>query len=172
MFKLKSQQFKWLKCFHLIAVSCWVGGAVSLMLLYFLKSGVADGGVLYGINQSIHHVDKIVVVIPGAFGCLVTGLTYSSSSNWGFFKQTWLIFKWIVTVSAIIFGTFFLGPWETTMMEISGKLGMSSLSDQTYLYNERMNFTFGFIQVLVLITTIFISILKPWKPSKTKNNTT
>jgi uncharacterized membrane protein len=172
MFKLKSQQLKWLKCFHLIAVSCWVGGAVSLMLLYFLKSGVADGGVLYGINQSIHHVDKIVVVIPGAFGCLVTGLTYSSSSNWGFFKQTWLIFKWIVTVSAIIFGTFFLGPWETTMMEISGKLGMSSLSDQTYLYNERMNFTFGFIQVLVLITTIFISILKPWKPSKTKNNTT
>jgi hypothetical protein len=142
------------------------------MLLYFLKSGVADGGVLYGINQSIHHVDKIVVVIPGAFGCLVTGLIYSSFSNWGFFKQTWLIFKWIVTVSAIIFGTFFLGPWETTMMEISGKLGMSSLSDQTYLYNERMNFTFGFIQVLVLITTIFISILKPWKPSKTKNNTT
>jgi uncharacterized membrane protein len=172
MFKLKSQQLKWLKCFHLIAVSCWVGGAVSLMLLYFLKSGVADGGVLYGINQSIHHVDKIVVVIPGAFGCLVTGLIYSSFSNWGFFKQTWLIFKWIVTVSAIIFGTFFLGPWETTMMEISGKLGMSSLSDQTYLYNERMNFTFGFIQVLVLITTIFISILKPWKPSKTKNNTT
>ena len=122
MFKLKSQQLKWLKCFHLIAVSCWVGGAVSLMLLYFLKSGVTDGGVLYGINQSIHHVDKIVVVIPGAFGCLVTGLIYSSFSNWGFFKQTWLIFKWIVTVSAIIFGTFFLGPWETTMMEISGKL--------------------------------------------------
>lgn len=157
MFKLKSQQLKWLKCFHLIAVSCWVGGAVSLMLLYFLKSGVADGGVLYGINQSIHHVDKIVVVIPGAFGCLVTGLIYSSFSNWGFFKQTWLIFKWIVTVSAIIFGTFFLGPWETTMMEISGKLGMSSLSDQAYLYNERMNFTFGFIQVLVLILRVPLS---------------
>jgi uncharacterized membrane protein len=172
MVKPKSQQLKWLKCFHLIAVSCWVGGAVSLMLLYFLKSGVTDGGVLYGINQSIHHVDKIVVVIPGAFGCLVTGLIYSSFSNWGFFKQTWLIFKWIVTVSAIIFGTFFLGPWETTMMEISGKLGMSSLSDQAYLYNERMNFIFGGIQVLILITTIFISILKPWKPSKTKNGTT
>jgi len=141
------------------------------MLLYFLKSGVTDGGVLYGINQSIHHVDKIVVVIPGAFGCLVTGLIYSSFSNWGFFKHAWLILKWIVTVSAILFGTFFLGPWETTMMEISGKLGMSSLSDQAYLYNERMNFIFGTIQVSILITTIFISIFKPWKPRKTKNNT-
>ena len=171
MLKLKSQQLKWLKCFHLIAVSCWVGGAVSLMLLYFLKRGATDDGVLYGINQSIHHVDKMVVVIPGAFGCLLTGLIYSSFSNWGFFKHTWLIFKWIVTVAAILFGTFFLGPWETTMMEISGKLGMSSLSDQAYLYNERMNFIFGIIQVLILITTIFISIFKPWKPRRTKNNT-
>ena len=78
-----------------------------------------------------------MVVILGAFGCLITGLIYSSFSNWGFFKHTWLILKWIITVAAILFGTFFLGPWETTMMEISGKLGMSSLSDQTYLYNEK-----------------------------------
>jgi hypothetical protein len=80
--QIKLKTIKVAQCFHLIAVSCWVGGAVSLMLLYFLKSGVTDGGVLYGINQSIHHVDKIVVVIPGAFGCLITGLIYSSFSNW------------------------------------------------------------------------------------------
>jgi uncharacterized membrane protein len=166
--KLKPKGLKWLKSFHLIAVSCWVGGAVSLVLLYFLKSGVTDDGALYGINQSIHYVDKVVVVIPGAFGCLVTGLVYSSFTNWGFFKHAWLIFKWIVTVSAILFGTFFLGPWETTMMEISGKLGMSSLGDQAYLYNERMNLIFGSIQVLILLTTIFISTFKPWKSRKTK----
>jgi uncharacterized membrane protein len=171
MLTLKSKGLKWLKAFHLLAVSCWVGGGVSLILLYFLKSRVTDGGVLYGINQSIHHVDLAVVVIPGAFGCLLTGFIYSLFSNWGFFKHTWLIFKWIVTVAAILFGTFFLGPWETTMMEISGKLGMSSLSDQAYLYNERMNFIFGIIQVSILITTIFISIFKPWKSRKAKNKT-
>lgn len=163
MLKLKA------KGFHLIAVSCWVGGAVALMLLYFLKDGVTGGDVLYGINKSIHHVDMVVVVIPGAFGCLVTGLIYSSFSNWGFFKHTWLVFKWIVTVTAILFGTFFLGPWEATMMEISGKLGMSSLTDQAYLYNERMNVIFGGMQCLLLMVTIFISILKPWK---TKRDTT
>lgn len=171
MLKLKSKGLKWLKGFHLIAVLCWVGGGVSLILLYFLKSGVTDGGVLYGINQSIHHVDMFVVVVPGAFGCLLTGLIYSSFSNWGFFKHTWLIFKWIVTVAAILFGTFFLGPWETSMTEISGQLGISSLSDPGYLYNERMNFILGIIQVLILITTVFISIFKPWKPRKAKNNT-
>jgi uncharacterized membrane protein len=168
MFKLKAKGLKWLKSFHLIAVSCWVGGAVSLILLYFLKNGVTEGGVLYGINQSIHHVDMVVVVVPGAFGCLVTGLIYSSFSHWGFFKHTWLIFKWIVTVLAILFGTFFLGPWETAMMEISGKIGISSLSDPSYIYNEKMNLIFGAIQVLVLMITIFISIFKPWKSIKAK----
>jgi uncharacterized membrane protein len=166
--KLKASGLKWLKGFHLIAVSSWVGGAVALISLYFLKSGVTDGTILYGINQSIHHVDMVVVVIPGAFGCLITGLVYSSFSNWGFFKHTWMIFKWIVTIVAILFGTFFLGPWETTMMEFSGKLGISSLSNSEYLYNENMNLIFGTIQVLVLMITIFISIFKPWKSRKSK----
>ena len=169
--KLSAKGLRWLKGFHLIAVSCWIGGAVALILLYFLKNGVTDGGVLYGINQSIHHVDMVVVVIPGAFGCLITGLVYSAFSNWGFFKHKWLIVKWIVTVAAILFGTFFLGPWETTMMEISGKLGMSSLNDQSYLYNQKMNVIFGGIQCIVLMITVFISIFKPWKKKKSKNQT-
>ena len=163
---MKAKGLKWLKGFHLIAVSSWVGGGVALILLYFLKNGVTEGHVLYGINQSIHHVDMAVVVIPGAFGCLFTGLIYSSFSNWGFFKHPWMIFKWIVTITAILFGTFFLGPWETNMMEISGKIGISALNDSEYLYNEKMNLIFGSIQVLVLMITIFISIFKPWKSTK------
>jgi len=169
--KLSAKRLRWLKGFHLIAVSCWIGGAAALMLLYFLKNGVTDGGVLYGINQSIHHVDMVVIVIPGAFGCLITGLLYSIFSNWGFLKHKWLICKWIITVAAILFGTFFLGPWETAMMEISGKLGMVSLSDQSYLYNQKMNFVFGVIQCLALIITVFISIFKPWKKKKSKGQT-
>ena len=56
--KLTPSGLKWLKGFHLLAVACWVGGGVALLLLYFLKNGVADGRVLYGINQSIHHSAK------------------------------------------------------------------------------------------------------------------
>jgi len=167
--KLGPKGLRWLKGFHLIAVSCWVGGATALLLLYFLKNGVTDGGVLHGINRSIHHVDMAVVVIPGAFGCLVTGLIYSSLSHWGFFKHTWLILKWIITVAAILFGTFFLGPWETGMMEISGTSGISCLSDQAYVYNQKMNFFFGGLQCSALMITVFISIFKPWKKRKPKN---
>jgi len=157
---------RWLKGFHLLAVACWIGGGVSLLLLYFLKGGVTDGGVLYGINQSIHHVDMAVVVIPGAFGCLVTGLIYSVFSTWGFFKQRWIVFKWIVTIVTIIVGTVWLGPWESTMMEISGRLGIGALNNQTYLYNQRMNLIFGGLQCLLLMVTVFVSVFKPWKKKK------
>ncbi len=164
--KLKAKGLQWLKGFHLLAVSCWIGGAVSLISLYFLKSGVTDGAVLYGINQSLHHVDMSIVVVPGAIGCLLTGLIYSLFSNWGFFKHTWLTVKWVVTLSAIVFGTFFLGPWEATMMEISGKLGMASLGNSAYLYNQQMNLLFGTLQVVILMITVFISIFKPWRAKK------
>ncbi|MCD4720968.1 MAG: hypothetical protein K8S13_14095 [Desulfobacula sp.] len=166
MIRLKSKGLKWLKGFHLLAVSSWVGGALALILLYLLKEDVADGKVLYGINQSIHHVDMVVVVIPGAFGCLLTGLIYSTFSNWGFFKHGWMIFKWIVTIFAILFGTFYLGPWETNMMEISGELGMESFMNPDYLYNQKMNLIFGTAQCLILMITVFISIFKPWKKRK------
>ena len=107
MKKLQPTHLRWLKVLHLACVSCWIGGAVSLLLLYFLKSDIDDGAVLYGINQSIHHVDMAVVVVPGAIGCLLTGFAYSALSNWGFFKQRWITVKWAITVSAILFGTFF-----------------------------------------------------------------
>ena len=164
--KLKAKGLKWLKGFHLITVACWIGGAISLLALYFLKKDVTNGDVLYGVNQSVHHVDMNIVVVPGAIGCLLTGLIYSLFSNWGFFKHNWLIFKWTVTLSAIVFGTLFLGPWETAMMEISGKLGISSLNDPAYLYNQRMNLIFGTLQVTLLIVTLFVSIFKPWKSKK------
>jgi len=32
--KLKAKGLKWLRGFHLITVSCWVGGGVSLLLKY------------------------------------------------------------------------------------------------------------------------------------------
>ena len=163
MRKLGPTGLKWLKGIHLLAVSCWIGGAVSLLSLYFAKNEALDGGVLYGVNRAIHHVDLSVVVVPGAYGCLLTGLAYGIVTRWGFFRHGWMIFKWVVTISAILFGTFYLGPWETRMMEISRELGAAALTDPGYLHAQRMNLYFGALQTAVLGVTVFISVFKPWK---------
>jgi uncharacterized membrane protein len=157
-----------LKFFHLIAVSSWIGGCVALLLLYFLKTGIWDGNILYGINQSIHHVDIWVVVTPGAFGCLATGLVYSLFSNWGFFKHLWITLKWIITLVGIISGTVLLGPWENNMLDISRRMGLRALSDPTYVFSEKMNFIFGLVQFAMLIVIVYLSVFKPWKGKKNK----
>jgi hypothetical protein len=62
-----------------------------------------------------------------------------------------------------------LGFWETAIMKISGQIGITSLNDPTYLYNEKMNWIFGAIQLLVLMITMIISIFKPWESTKAHN---
>jgi len=57
------------------------------------------------------------------------------------------------------------------MMEISGKLCMSSLNYQSYLYSQEMNVIFGGIQCIVLMIAVFIPFFKPWKKKKSKNQT-
>ncbi|HEX2966602.1 MAG TPA: DUF2269 family protein [Syntrophorhabdaceae bacterium] len=167
MKKLSANGMRWLKFFHLIAVSSWIGGCIALLFLYFLKTDVSDGSILYGINQSIHHVDMWVVVMPGAFGCLATGLVYSLFTNWGFFKHIWIVLKWIITLAAIVSGTVLLGPWENNMLELSRRLGINALTDPTYVFSEKMNFIFGLIQFAMLVFAAYLSVFKPWK-GKTK----
>jgi len=78
----------------------------------------------------------------------------------------WIAVKWLATVAAILFGTFFLGPWEEVMMEISGRLGILSLTDETYLQTQRMNIIGGFFQCALLLCLMFISVFKPWAGKK------
>jgi len=166
--KFSPAQTKWLKCFHLLAVAGWVGGALSLMLLHFLRFEGAEeiGDILHGIDRASHLIDMGVVVLLGAIGCLLTGLLYSIFTNWGFFRHKWLIVKWAITVFGILSGTFFLGPWETAMNDISRLQGGAALLDTNYLSSMYLNFWFGILQVVLLVSAMFLSVFKPWKMKK------
>jgi hypothetical protein len=76
--------------------------------------------------------------------------------------------KWILTIAAIWFGSTYLGPWERSLVTISGKFGMASLTDPEYLHFEKMHVGFSAVQILLLFTIIFISIFKPWKAMRSK----
>ena len=166
--KLSPAQTKWLKCFHLLAVAGWIGGALSLTLLHFLRfQGVDEiGNDLRGIDRAGGLIDIGVVVILGALGCLLTGLLYSLFTKWGFFRHRWLLVKWIITVVCISSGIILLGPWETGMSEISRKLGAAALLDEKYLSYMYLNFWFGMVQIFLLVFAAFISVFKPWKTKK------
>ena len=155
---------RWLKCFHILSGSVWIGCAVTLMVKQFFMSP-ADGRQLYGIVSTLDFID-LFILVPGAIGTFITALIYSIWTKWGWFKHNWITVKWIICITGIVFGTFWLGPWLSGMAHIAGEKGMVALTDPTYEHNRLMSMTFGTAQGLTVIFAAFISVLKPWKKKK------
>ncbi len=164
MKKLGGIGLRWLKIIHLFFVATWVGGGISLMLIFF-AARPSGGDELYGINMSMKLIDDFII-IPGANGCLLTGLIYGIWSNWGFFKHNWLTVKWVMTVAQIIFGTFWLGPWLNGNAAIAAAERASALANPVYIHNHAMNAFWGVAQVSLLVVMVAVSVLKPWKSAK------
>ena len=158
---LSARGQRWLKAIHIFFAAIWVGAGVSLLMMQGFLSAT-DGKMLYGVDVSMKFVDDFII-IPGAFGSLLSGLAYSLFTPWGFFRHRWVTVKWIINVGGILFGTYWLGPWLNSMPPISGDLGLAALQDPTYTHNKAMSLCFGPIQVGSLVLAVFLSTLKPWK---------
>ena len=160
--KLSKTSLKVLKFAHLIASCSWIGGAVSLTVLNLFNPCADSSGMLYGINASAHMID-LYVVIPGACGCLVTGLVYSWFTPWGFLKHRWIIWKWLLTIGGIVSGTFLLGEWEELMGKMSKEVGIASLTYAPFLEVKAKHLGVGIVQLTALGTAVFLSVFRPWK---------
>ena len=160
----------WLKGFHIFFSCAWIGTGLSMTLLALLIGNIANGDELYAFNAVIKLLDDYII-IPAAFGSLITGLLFSLFTNWGFFKFNWVTFKWVATVAQILFGTFWLGPWTNGATAIADAQRALALHNPAYLYDRQMALYFGAAQILLLIVQVFISVFKPWgKRALSKNS--
>ena len=152
---------RWLKSLHLVLVCAWMGGALSLVLAQAVLARL--GGQEVG---GVHLVMKLIddwVIIPGAMGCLVTGLLYSVWTKWGFFRHGWVTAKWVLTIAQIFFGTFWLGPWLNANVELARLTGSAVATHPVFLHNAQSNLIGGTIQGTLLVGMIGLSIFKPRK---------
>jgi len=161
MAKLSPKSQKVLKIAHIFFVCLWVGGAITLPLM---KLGLHpdNGQILYGFDVTCKFIDDFIVV-PGAVGCLLTGLIYSMFTGFGFFKLRWMTIKWAITILGVIFGIFWLGPWLNSLPPISKQLGLAALHDPIYQRAGTYNFTWGLFQLSTIIFATIVSVLKPQK---------
>ncbi len=127
---------------------------------FFVRA--SDGRELFGILDTMNYVD-LFIIIPGAMGCLLTGLLYSSLTNWGWFRHRWITVKWIICLYGVIIGTYPLGPWLEEMVRIAGQAGLAALSDPVFRHNAFMLKILGTFQAATLVFAAAISSLKPWR---------
>lgn len=162
MKKLGAKGQRNLKVFHLVTACMWLGGSLGLNLMAILLGPADDGKVQLGYDLARIFVDDFLIV-PGAIGCLLTGLFICWLTPWGFFKHRWVTVKWILTLACILFGTFVQGPMVHMQADISANLGLAALSDPTYASNHEKNIIFGLIMFASIAFMLAISTLKPWK---------
>jgi uncharacterized membrane protein len=164
MKKLNPQAVKILKIFHILFAFGWMIGAIVLCVLIFITYPVS-GDELYMRSRILQIVDDYFIIC-GAIGSFVTGLIYSLWTNWGFFKHTWIIVKWIMIILQILFGTFVLGPCLNDNVVIADQLRDVALTDPTFLKNIQTTQIWGTVQTTLLLFVIVISVQKPWKRKK------
>jgi len=165
---------KWLNGVHMFLASAWVGAAIcmtTLRLFSWVNSVQANGDILFAVNAAIKLIDD-AVIIPSAMGTLLTGLLISLLTPWGFFKHRWVSVKWAVTVVAILFGTFFLGPWVNELAAFTKEFGAVSVVESRFQFLMTRHTLWGGVQTMILIATVFISAVKPWGKQKEKDGST
>ncbi len=151
----------WLKGIHILFTSAWVGAAVCMIMLMFIGRPT-DGSVVASWLNMLKLIDDWVI-IPAAMGSLLTGLLISWLTPWGFFKWRWVTVKWIATIAIILFGTFFLGPRLNGMAALATADPLAALQNPLFISSQRaLDLVVG-PQLLILLSLVLISAIKPWK---------
>src|SRR5512143_3965827 len=145
---------QWLKSAHLTVSLIWLGAAISMNVLRYAWTPVADMD-LYAVDHAITLIDNWVVV-PAAWLSLLTGLFESWLTTWGFFKYRWVTVKWVATVALMIFAPFFIAQWDRSIQAISKAEGLLALQNPAYLHYRQL-YTLSGIAFIGALT--FLSII-------------
>lgn len=161
MKKLSVKPKNWLLSAHVASGSIWLGTALCLVAIALINRDTPNGDELYAINSVLKWLDDWVV-IPAATLSLITGGLLSWLTIWGFVKHYWVITKWIATVTLIVTGTIWLGPWVNAMTALSQADRVQALNNPLYVFDHKAVVIGGSIQTACLLAIIAISVLKPW----------
>lgn len=113
---------------HVVLSVGWLGaGAANVALGAHAWSHA--GGELTPLPA--HHAIRLIdtwVVIPAAFGALISGLVISLGTRWGLFVHWWVTIKLALTVAVILASTIGIGRWIEESVADGTPAGAQALS--------------------------------------------
>ncbi len=154
---LSKKGYRTLKAFHLFFVSAWMGSWLCLLLLLLLPVGNAGPAPVLEAETRIH----LTIVIPSVIGSLVTGIIFSGTTEWGFFKHRWIIVKYVANVFPIIGGALLYVPRLRAMTAIAAKGLPDVLSHPAYIADRSAAVVFLALEAAFVCGAIYLSVFKP-----------
>lgn len=157
---------KCVKAIHILAAAAWGGGAFAMQALGILERSLQEMSASQLVGYCSRFVDTWVVM-PGLFGCILTGLFYSIFTSIGFFKYAWIIYKWLITASACFWGLLF---WSGKGDELIAWLGEYSLAAPLIFIRSCIlpaNIWGTLMQTCLIFSMLLISVYRPvsFRPS-------
>lgn len=153
---------KALKILHLLSAAVWTASVLMLLLVPALRNAsTSDEGLRMLIR--IYHFIDLSVLTPAAVVTLLTGLVYSLFTGWGFARHGWILFKWIVTVLIVAWGTFQLGPSVTRLLAWSAEGHPAMAQQPVYLQVMHLGTVAALLNLVLLVLAFVVSVYKPWK---------
>ena len=136
---------------HVVLSLGWMGAGAANVVLTSTAAVTGDVELRRACYLLVREIDTWLV-IPGAFGALVSGLVLSLVTPWGLATYWWVLLKLGLTVGVIVFSTFSVGVW----VEESVLLGTAESPVATALVVGPAASLASFL----LMT--WASVVKPW----------
>lgn len=146
---------------HIVFVVIYFGGLLGSLLLAWTTHFTTDRALIAAAHTFIPYCDHFMI-IPGAFGCLITGIWLSVRTQWGLTKHYWVFAKWVGNMAIIFFGGSLMRIWISRTLQTSLDPAVLPLQNPAYL-EYRLWLTSGLVFSLgVLLFLVVISYFKPW----------
>jgi uncharacterized membrane protein len=160
MAKLSRRGRLWLRALHIFFMGLWIGG-IACTLVMFLVTGTAHN------DEELRLIYLIarILYIPGGLGMLgtiITGIFLARRTPWGFFKHRWLIYKeaiYILYLVSVVVGNIVFSK-ATALV---GSEGLSALQNPAYTGAWTGLIITSVLNLLILISIVFVSEIKPWR---------
>jgi hypothetical protein len=160
--QLSQKQKKWWLIAHIIFVIIYFAGVLGALLLTSMAANlITENAQINAAHLFARYFDWFLV-IPGALGCMITGIWISVRTNWGLTRYYWIIVKTLGNIAAILFGSTFMRHWleETITLSSAGQIHL--VENTTYLHSHQMLMIGTIISLSILLFLLLTSYLKPW----------
>jgi uncharacterized membrane protein len=151
----------WLRSFHILFVGLWIGAGLSEIFVLLSSGNATDGSAL----NTYYAVDKVLTQIVRSFGLLaiITGVLLAWLTPWRFFKHKWVIYTIIIVILDFLIAGIWCAPAIDEMAALSGAEGLSALQNPEYVSAKNTAIISGIVPLLLLISAVFVSVMKPWR---------
>lgn len=160
--RLTIRQKNWWLIAHLLFVIVYFSGLFGTLLLTKIATTViANGEQIHAAHLFSKYCDWFLI-IPGAFGSLITGIWLLLRTHWGLIKYHWVIVKTLGNIGAILFGSTLMRIWFDQTVALSNMGQENFLQNPAYLHNRQMLIIGTVISIMILTYLLIISVIKPW----------